>query len=166
MARKPGSMYHSIKQQSFTRKEYMCCIPTSRITHFVLGNKKGVFHVNLYLCSNEQYQIRHSALESACIKMNRFLDKKAGVLDYKFSVNVYPYHVLKENKQSTGAGADRVSQGICTSYRKIVVIDARIKQKQVIMSIEKFERNIEISKDALRKGTSELPSPSIIKNVS
>jgi large subunit ribosomal protein L10e len=156
-------MYHEIKQQAYTRREYMGGIPTSRIIQFVHGNKKGVFPVKLYLCANERCQIRHTALESARITANRYLERKAGVSDYKMTIRVYPHHIYRENKQATGAGADRVSQGMRASYGKAVGNAARVKPNQVIMSIETFERNIEFSKDALRKATSKLPSPCIIK---
>jgi len=163
MARKPGSMYHDIKQQPYARKEYMGGIPASRITQFVLGNKKGVFPLQLYLCANERCQIRHTALESARITANRSLEKKAGVSDYRLTVKIYPHHILRENKQATGAGADRVSQGMRASFGKTVGTAARVRPGQTIMSVETFERNIEHVKVALRKAASKLPTSCIIK---
>ena len=163
MARKPGSMYHSIKQQAYTRREYMGGVPTSRITQFVSGNKNSVFPVKLDLYTNEQCQIRHTALESARITANRALEKNAGLNDYRLRIRVYPHHVLRENKQATGAGADRVSQGMRASFGKTVGTAARVKTNQIIMSVETSERNIEHAKDALRKAASKLPSPCKIK---
>ena len=163
MARKPGSMYHSIKQQAFTRREYMGGVPTSRITQFVSGNKNGIFPVQLYLHANESCQIRHTALESARIAANRALEKNAGLNDYRLKIRIYPHHVLRENKQATGAGADRVSQGMRASFGKTVGTAARVQPNQVIMSIETFKRNVEHAKDALKKAASKLPTPCIIK---
>jgi len=163
MARKPGSMYHDVKQQSFTRKEYMGGVPVSRITQFVLGNKKGIFPVQLILYANDRCQIRHTALESARIAANRELEKKVGISDYRLTVNVYPHHVLRENKQATGAGADRVSQGMRASFGKIVGTAARVKPNQEIMIVETFGRNIEYSRGALRKAASKLPLSCKIK---
>jgi len=138
-------------------------IPASRIAQFVLGNKKGVFPVQLDLCANEQCQIRHVSLESARIAANRSLEKNAGLNDYRLRIRVYPHHVLRENKQATGAGADRVSQGMRASFGKIVGTAARVKQDQIIMSVETFEKNVGHAKEALRKASSKLPSPCIIK---
>jgi len=163
MARKPGSMYHSIKQQAYTRREYMGGVPSSRITQFVSGNKNSFFPVQLDLYSNEPCQIRHTALESARITANRALEKNAGINDYRLRIRVYPHHVLRENKQATGAGADRVSQGMRASFGKTVGTAARVKPNQIIMSVETFERNIEQAKDALKKAASKLPSPCKIK---
>jgi large subunit ribosomal protein L10e len=163
MARKPGVMYRSIKQQPYTRKEYMGGIPTSRIVQFVLGNKAGIFPVQLSLCINEKCQIRHIALESARITSNRFLEKSIGVNEYRLKIRVYPHHVLRENKQATGAGADRVSQGMRASFGKAVGIAARVRPNQVIMSVETFERHIGHAKEALRKAACKLPSSCKIK---
>ena len=163
MARKPGIMYHSIKQQAYTRREYMGGVPTSRITQFVSGNKKGFFPVQLWLLANESCQIQHTALESARITANRALEKNAGINDYRLIIRVYPHNVLRENKQATGAGADRVSQGMRASFGKTVGTAARVQPNQVIMSVETFERNIDHAKKALMKASSKLPSPCKIK---
>jgi len=163
MARKPGSMYHSIKQQAYTRREYMGGVPTSRITQFVMGNKIKPFPVNIILYANESCQIRHTALEAARIAANRFLEKNAGVNDYRLKIRVYPHHVLRENKQATGAGADRVSQGMRASFGKSVGTAARVKANQEVISIETFERNIQFALNALKKAASKLPTPCKIK---
>lgn len=158
MARKPGSMYRSIKQHAYTRREYMGGVPPSRITQFVLGNKSRKFPVELNLSVNEQCQIRHTALESARITANRNLEKKAGVSDYKLTVRVYPHHVLRENKQATGAGADRVSQGMRASFGGAVGTAARVKKNQSIMTVETLQKNIEFARESLKKAASKLPS--------
>src|SRR5512137_2238245 len=108
MSRKPGHMYREIKQHAYTRREYMGGVPPSRITQFVLGNKTADFPVRLNLLTNERCQMRHSALESARIAANKTLEKFVGVNNYRLRVHVYPFHVIRENKQATGAGADRV----------------------------------------------------------
>jgi large subunit ribosomal protein L10e len=166
MARKPGSMYHNIKQQPYTRREYMGGVPLSRITQFVLGNKRDKFPIQLMLYSDEACQIRHTSLESARIAANRFLEKKIGVNDYRLTISVYPHHVLRENKQATGAGADRVSQGMRASFGKTVGTAARVNRGQTIMKVETFERNIEHSRNALIKASSKLPPPCKIKYAS
>jgi len=163
MARKPGSMYHSIKQQAYTRREYMGGVPVSRITQFVSGNKTALFPVKLNLYTKESCQIRHTALESARITANRALEKNAGLNDYRLKIWVYPHHVIRENKQATGAGADRVSQGMRASFGKAVGTAARVHANQIIISVETFERNIDPAKDALRKAASKLPSSCFIK---
>ena len=159
MARKPGSMYRYIRGQSSTRREYMGGIPASRITQFVLGNKKTDFPVRLSLIANERCQVRHNALESARITANRTLEKKVGSANYRIRIRVYPHNVLRENKQATGAGADRVSQGMRAAYGKIVSTAAHVKPNQIIMTVETSEQNVGHAKDALRKAGMKIPSP-------
>jgi len=159
MARKPGKMYRSITQHAHTRREYMGGVPASRITQFVLGNKQGKFPVKIFLKANENCQIRHNALETSRITANRYLEKNAGVNDYRFTIRVYPHHVIIENKQATGAGADRVSQGMRASFGKAVGTAARVYENQILRDVETFEKNIDFAKHALTKAGYKLPIP-------
>jgi len=159
MARKPGSMYRYVRGQLTTRKEYMGGIPNPRITQFVNGNKQASFPVKLSLVSEEQCQARHGALESARITSNRFMEKKVGLTNYRLQVLVYPHVILRENKQATGAGADRVSQGMRQSYGRIVSTAAHVKRDQEVIRIETHPQFIPLAKNALRKAGMKLPSP-------
>jgi large subunit ribosomal protein L10e len=159
MSRKPGSMYRYVRGKPSTRKEYMGGIPASRITQFVLGNKTDEFPIKISLHALEKCNVRHNALESARITVNRQMEKKAGSANYRLSVRVYPHVVLRENKQATGAGADRVSQGMRASYGKIVSTAAEVKPNQKIITIETTKQFIEEAKIALRKAGMKIPSP-------
>ncbi len=159
MTRKPGSMYRYVRGHLTTRKEYMGGIPTSRITQFVQGNKQDTFPVTLSLIAIEECQVRHTALESARIAANRAMEKNVGPTNYRMKVRVYPHVVLRENKQATGAGADRVSQGMRAAYGKIVSIAAHVKKNQIIIDIETSPQFLKESKDALRKAGMKIPSP-------
>jgi len=159
MARKPSSMYRYVRGQPTTRKEYMGGVPTPHITQFVLGNKKDEFPIQLELRAEEKCHIRHTSLESARITTNREIEKKIGNTNYRLKIRVYPHVVLRENKQATGAGADRVSQGMRASYGKNVGTAARVKPNQIIMTIETTEENIADAKNALRKAGMKIPTP-------
>lgn len=159
MARKPGSMYRYVRGKPSTRKEYMGGVPVSRITQFVLGNKTEVFPVQISLSVLEKCNVRHNALESARITVNRAMEKKVGTTNYRVHIRVYPHVVLRENKQATGAGADRVSQGMRAAYGKVVGTAAEIKPNQVLMIVETTEPFIEEAKSALRKAGIKIPSP-------
>ena len=134
-------------------------VPASRITQFVLGNKQEKFPVELFLKAKERCQIRHNALESARITANRFLEKNAGANDYRLTIRIYPHHIIRENKQATGAGADRVSQGMRASFGKAVGTAARVKDNQILMTVETLEKNIDFAKHALTKAGCKLPTP-------
>jgi large subunit ribosomal protein L10e len=134
-------------------------VPASRITQFVLGNKTEKFPIEVNLTANEKCQVRHNALESARITVNRAMEKKVGSTNYRVIIRVYPHVVLRENKQATGAGADRVSQGMRAAYGKVVSTAAEIKQDQKIITIETTEPFIDDAKSALRKAGMKIPSP-------
>jgi len=163
MSRKPGSMYRYVRGQLTTRKEYMGGIPNPRITQFMNGNRQASFPVKLSLVSDEQCQARHGALEAARITSNRFMEKKVGLTNYRLHVLVFPHVILRENKQATGAGADRVSQGMRSSYGKIVSSAARVKRNQSVITIETQPQFVKIAKSALRKAGMKLPSPCHVK---
>ena len=159
MARKPARMYRDIRGRPSTRKEYMGGIPAPRITQFDLGNVNMDFPVSISLVIEEQCHILHRALEAARIAANRYIMKKAGRLNYHLKIRVYPHVVVRENKQATGAGADRVSQGMRKAYGKAVGTAARVHAGQKIMTIRTTKDNIEHAKAALKRATAKIPSP-------
>ena len=159
MARKPGSMYRYIRGMATTRREYMGGVPASRITQFDIGNKHTEFPIQLSLIAIEKCQIRHNALEAARISANRVLEKYVGLTNYRLRVKVYPHNVIRENKQATGAGADRVSQGMRASYGKPVGTAARVQADQVIMTVDTGKDFFDHAKNALRKAGMKVPTP-------
>jgi large subunit ribosomal protein L10e len=70
--------------------------------------------------------------------------------------------ILRENKQATGAGADRISQGMSQSFGKTVGSAARIYPNQPIISISTTPANKSFVKEALRRASAKLPSPTHI----
>jgi large subunit ribosomal protein L10e len=163
MARKPNRMYRQIRGQAFTRKEYTGGIPVPRIQQFVSGNRTTQFPITYDLVVKEQCQIRHTALEAARIAANKYISKKSGAQNYQLVVRVYPHQILRENKQATGAGADRVSQGMRKSFGKNVGTAARVKAGQEVMTIRIPNQMEEHAKLALRKASQKLPSPVYIR---
>ena len=165
MARKPAKMYRQVKSQAYTRKEYVGGIPGLRLFQYVMGDKRNStdFEVELALTSGSACQIRHTSLESARVSANRFIQKKTGTVGYRMRIHVYTHILLRENKQATGAGADRISQGMRSAFGKIVSTAARVRQDQTIISLQVNRKNAEFAKQALRKANSKLPSSCRIK---
>lgn len=158
MARKPSKMYRESRSQAYTRREYMSGVPLSRITQFDMGKLKGDFPIKVTLVAKENCQIRHLALEAARIAANRFMMKKAGSLGYHLKILPFPHIVLRENKQATGAGADRVSQGMRASFGKAVGTAARVKRDQNLISIWTTKAFFLNAKEALRRASMKLPT--------
>jgi large subunit ribosomal protein L10e len=162
MVRKPAKMYRNLAKKAYTRREYMGGVPGSKIVQFDMGNLSQEFPVELSIEILEACQIRHTALEAARISINRKLIKDVGRMNFHFKIRPYPHHVLRENKQATGAGADRVSEGMRLAFGKAVGTAARVQPNQKIFSVWTTQQYVEKAKDALKSGTHKLPAPARI----
>jgi large subunit ribosomal protein L10e len=163
MVRKPAKMYRNISKKAYTRRKYMGGVPGSKIVQFEMGNLSQEFPTEVDLIVEESCQIRHSALEAARITVNRRLMKAVGRSNFHFKVRVFPHHVLRENKQATGAGADRVSEGMRLAFGKAVGTAARVDANQKILTVYSTPQYLEKIKDAMRHGGHKLPTPSHLK---
>jgi large subunit ribosomal protein L10e len=163
MVRKPAKMYRNISKKAYTRREYMGGVPGSKIVQFEMGNLSQEFPTEVDLIVEEACQIRHSALEAARITVNRRLMKEVGRSNFHFKVRIFPHHVLRENKQATGAGADRVSEGMRLAFGKAVGTAARVDANQKILTVYSTPQYLEKIKDALNHGGYKLPTPSHLK---
>jgi large subunit ribosomal protein L10e len=158
MARKPNRMYRRVVGLPYTRREYMGGIPNLRIANFNVGNTKGDFPIEVILVAKEMCHVRHNALEAARITANRVMTK-TGVMNYHLKIMIYPHNVLRENKQATGAGADRVSQGMRSAFGKNVSLAARVYPGTRLIMIRINKGQFGKAKEALRKASMKLPTP-------
>lgn len=156
---KSGRLYKQIKSHSNTRREYMGGVPGSRIIQYDLGEKGGTFPVIVSLLAEERCQIIHNALESTRVAANRVLIKGCGASGYHLKVRPYPHEVLRENKQASGAGADRVSQGMRQSFGKPVGVAARVERGQAILTVRLTAERFPVVKEAFRKANCKLGIP-------
>lgn len=163
MARKPARMYRRLKGPAYTRRKFTGGVPNNRILTFHVGNRRaaetGEFKMELNLFANESCQIRHTALEAARVISNSTIRNVAGMEGYALRIHTYPHHILRENKQATGAGADRVSQGMRCAFGKNVGTAARVKRGQRVISLQFSPEHYLIAKDALRKASMKFPTP-------
>lgn len=159
MSPKPGSMYREVKGQPYTRKKYIGGVPHVRVGQFTMGNRHKDFDSEVTLIAEEKCQIKDNALESARVSVTRAMVKTVGEENFRAKILVYPHHVLRENKQATGAGADRLSEGMRRSFGKKIGNAARVKADQPVIKVWVDEKNIDFAKDALRKASMKLPTP-------
>ncbi len=162
MVRKPGKMYRNLAKKAYTRREYMGGVPGSKVVQFDMGNLQQEFPFTISLAVEEACQIRHTALEAARISINRHLMKDVGRMNYRLKLRVFPHHVIRENKQATGAGADRVSEGMRLSFGKAVGTAARVAPGQAIYTVYTTPQYLPQVKLALRSGGHKLPSPTFV----
>lgn len=161
MSRKPNRMYRRVVGQPYTRREYTGGIPNLRIASFNVGNARGDFPIEMALVAQEMCQVRHNALEAARITANRVMSK-TGVMNYHLKILVYPHNILRENKQATGAGADRVSQGMRAAFGKNVGLAARVYPGTRLILLRTNRAQFGKAKEALRKAGMKMPTPTRI----
>ncbi|MBN2734847.1 MAG: 50S ribosomal protein L16 [Methanomicrobiaceae archaeon] len=162
MVRKPAKMYRAISKRAYTRREYMGGVPGSKIVQFDMGNPKQQFPVEISILAEEACQIQNKALEAARMTVNRKLLKEIGRMNYHFKLRTFPHQVLRENKQATGAGADRVSEGMRMAFGKAVGTAARVQERQKVMTVYTTENYVEKAKIALNSAGYKLPTPTRI----
>jgi large subunit ribosomal protein L10e len=124
-----------------------------------MGNTSGKFEVKLSLVGLERCQIRHQALEAARIAANRYLTKKAGRMNYHLRIRVKPYHYLRENKMISGAGADRVQDGMRKAWGKVIGVAARVRPRQPLVTVRVNPQHIKAAMTALKRAAPKLPTP-------
>jgi large subunit ribosomal protein L10e len=159
MAKNPGRMYRKITQYAYTRREFMGGVPGNRILQYESGAANGAFPVKLTLIAEERGQVRHTALESMRQTAVRALDAGIGRENYHLQVRVYPHHVLRQNKQASGAGADRVSMGMRLAFGKAIGTAARVEAGQAILQVRVTPKGVAAAKEAMRKAYNKVATP-------
>jgi len=143
--------------RAFTRKEYIRKIPGSKIVQFDMGNLTEEFPVKVSLAVKNPTHISHNAIEAARIASNRFMQRKAGRMGYHLKIRVFPHQIVRENPMATGAGADRVQNGMRKSFGKSVSSEAIVKKNQKVLSIDTNKKNFLDAKESLRRAAMKLP---------
>jgi large subunit ribosomal protein L10e len=162
MSEKPASMYRDIDKPAYTRREYITGIPGSKIAQHQMGDRETEpedYPVQISLVVEETVQIRHGSLEASRLSANRYLIQELGEHNYKMVLRKFPHQVLRENKQATGAGADRVSDGMRQSFGKIVSTAARIQAGERLFTAYCDVDQAEAVKEAYRRAYNKITPP-------
>ena len=162
MSEKPASMYRDIDKPAYTRREYITGIPGSKIAQHQMGNKDADpedYPVQISLIVEESVQLRHGSLEASRLSANRHLIKEFGEGNYKMVLRKFPHQVLRENKQATGAGADRVSDGMRQAFGKPVGTAARLNKDDVVFTAYCDVEQASVVKEAFRRAYNKLSPP-------
>jgi large subunit ribosomal protein L10e len=166
MSDKPASMYRDIDKPAYTRREYITGIPGSKIAQHKMGDRQtdeDDYPVQISLLVEESVQLRHGSLEAARLSANRHLIKELGEGNYKMILRKFPHQVLRENKQATGAGADRVSDGMRQSFGKIVGTAARIQKGERLFTAWCTVEQAAAVKEAYRRAYNKITPPCRIR---
>jgi len=166
MSDKPASMYRDIDKPSYTRRDYITGIPGSKIAQHNMGDLETDpedWPVQISLVPEEAVQLRHGALEAARLSANRHLIKELGEGNYKMILRKFPHQILRENKQATGAGADRVSDGMRQAFGVPVGTAARMPAGDRLFTAYCTAEQAPVVKDAFRRAYNKLtPSCRIV----
>lgn len=167
MGLRPGRCYSSTKDRPYTRhavrvqkRDYIGAVPGVKTRQFNMGNGLKEFDTVLELLAvtgEHGIQIRDNAIESGRLMVNRRLMKHIGKDDFFMKLRIYPHHILRENKQAQGAGADRVSKGMSHCFGKSIGRAARVKNGQSILSVLVNEEDIEKARAAMQTAISRFP---------
>ena len=76
--------------------------------------------------------------------------------DFYFNVLVYPHMIIREHRMATGAGADRISQGMSHAFGKPVSVAARLREGQPIFMVKTRAKNVPHVREAFRRASSKL----------
>ena len=155
-------MYREITKPPYTRREYITGIPGSQIAQHNMGDlhaDQDDFPVQISLIPEETCQLRHTALEASRLSANRHLLAEIGQGNYKMILRKFPHHVLRENKQATGAGADRVSDGMRQAFGMPVGTAARINAGEQLFTLWCDVADADVGKEAFRRAYNKISPP-------
>lgn len=153
---KKAAAYRRVKTP-YTRKSkkraksYVRGTPYSKIVTFDIGNKSAKFEYSVLFVSKDKANIRHNALESVRVAVNKILAAQIGESNYHFKIRVFPHQVLRENPLAAGAGADRFSTGMAHSFGKPIGLAAAVREGQTILEVKTRKKYIEKAKIALKQ---------------
>lgn len=137
------------------KKNYIKSLPHTSLMVFNMGMNKPNYDLMLTLNSNQEIQLRSNALEAARQVANKHLEREL-INNYYFTVVTYPHNVIREKKRATGAGADRLSQGMSLSFGSPSSIAARVKKNQTVMRLRTVSSAKDVGRDALKRAASKL----------
>ncbi len=147
-----------------TDKAYVKGIRDPVIRAFEIGEMdKEEADLRFDLVVDEPVQIRDEALEAARINANKPLEKELGLENYLLKVRTYPHQCLRKHAMATGAGADRVSEGMRKSFGRPSGRAVRANKNQKIISIWVKESNRDLGRNSAKRAGSKLPGSTSVK---
>lgn len=148
------------KNKPYVKSRYCRGVPDAKIRIFDCGAKRTVvdnFPFVAHLVSDEKEQLTACALEAARISCNKYLIKTTGKEGYHIRIRAHPFHVIRQNKMLSCAGADRLSSGMRGSYGKPMEMAARIAIGDIIISVRSKDVNAPHVIEALRRAKFKFP---------
>lgn len=137
------------------RKNFIKALPHTSLLVFNMGTNKPTYDLLLTLNSRQDVQLRSNALEAARQVANKYLERLL-LNNYYLKVLPYPHSVIREKKRATGAGADRISQGMSLSFGSPSSVAARVKRGQIILMLKCNSSAKVVAEQSLKRASSKL----------
>ncbi len=137
------------------RKNYVRALPHTSLLVFRMGVDSNSYDMEATLDTEIPIQLRSNSIEAARMVANKYLESNIPNM-YYFVVKSYPHNVIREHKMATGAGADRISQGMSLAFGTPVSVAARLRARQSVFMIRSNSENAAIVKHALKRAMSKL----------
>ncbi|CAL5990695.1 Ribosomal_protein L10 [Hexamita inflata] len=154
MGRRPARCTRYQCGKPYPKSRFCRGVPDPKIRYFDLGNKKATvpeLPCCLHLLSWEKQQVSSEALEACRIACNKYIQKEAGKDSFHMRIRVHPFHVIRQKKMLTCAGADRLQTGMRHAFGKPAGSVARVAIHQPLISIRCRASAVAAVKEALRR---------------
>ncbi len=162
MKLRPGRCVRKINSQAWSRyslkkprKNFIKALPRTSLLIFNMGARGKAFDLVFNLNAKSDVQLRSNALEAARQAANKYLEREIPN-NYSMRVVTYPHNVIREKKFATGAGADRISQGMTLSFGRPSSVAARVRAGKTVLEVKANADNRAIAKEALKRASSKL----------
>lgn len=160
MGRRPAKCMRVTKNKPYIKSRYCRGVPDSKIRIFDCGSKKAPvdnFPFVAHLMSMEKEQLSACALEASRVSCNKYMIKNCGKDNFHLRTRVHPFHVIRQNKMLSCAGADRLSSGMRGSYGKPMEMAARVSIGQLLVSVRCRDQHQHHVIEALRRAKFKFP---------
>ena len=142
-------------------KSYIKVVPNNKVVRYNFGNVKAFidkkYPFSIRLISDEDIQIRDTAIEAGRQLLVKYLDEKLPNM-YYLELKVHPHHILRNNKMAAGAGADRLSSGMSQSFGTIEGRAAIVKEGSNVFIIHaENDSHAKIARDIMQRVKAKLP---------
>ncbi|VVB77093.1 50S ribosomal protein L10e [uncultured archaeon] len=159
---RPGRCVRKINSQAWSRyslrkpkKNYVKALPRTSLLIFNMGARDKAFDTIFTLTAKRDIQLRSNSLEAARQAANKYLERELANA-YFMRMVAYPHNVIREKKFATGAGADRISQGMTLSFGRPSAVAARVRTGQTVIEVKTNIVNRKVAKEALKRASSKL----------
>ena len=161
-SRTPSSQAWARYSRRKPKKNYIKALPHTSLLIYKMGVDNPSFDASFALVPETDIQLRSNALEAARQVTNKYLEAAIPGA-YYFRILVFPHNVIREHKMASGAGADRVSQGMSLSFGTPISVAARIKKGQPIFLMKTTKGNRVHILEAMRRASRKLSGTYRIK---